>query len=159
LSLSEADLKDAFARWATGVAIVTARAGDRIHGMTVSAFTEVSLEPPLVLVCIDRASKTQALIERGGGFAVNVLARDQEPLAKRFASREEEDRRFSGLECEAGATGAPLIAGSIATLDCRLETAHASGDHTIYVGAVVAVQLADGEPLLFYNRGFCGLGE
>jgi flavin reductase (DIM6/NTAB) family NADH-FMN oxidoreductase RutF len=159
LSFSQTDLKDAFARWATGVTIVTARAGDRIHGMTVSAFTEVSLEPPLVLVCIDRASKIQPLIEDGGVFAVNILARGQEALAKRFASREEEDRRFSDLECETGATGAPLVTGSLAKLDCRLETAHESGDHIIYIGEVVDVQLSDGDPLLFYNRGFCGLSE
>jgi flavin reductase (DIM6/NTAB) family NADH-FMN oxidoreductase RutF len=75
LSFSQADLKNAYARWATGVTIVTARAGDRIRGMTVSAFTEVSLEPPLVLVCIGRAAKTQFVIAEGGAFAVNILAR------------------------------------------------------------------------------------
>jgi len=152
-------LKNAYARWATGVTIVTTRAGDRIHGMTVSAFTEVSLEPPLVLVCIDKTSTTQPIIAEGGGFAVNILARGQEALAKRFASDGAEDRRFSDLYCEAGATGAPLLAGSVASLDCRLETAHEAGDHIIYIGEVVGLYLADGEPLLFYNRGYCGLAE
>jgi flavin reductase (DIM6/NTAB) family NADH-FMN oxidoreductase RutF len=99
LSFSRADLKNAFARRATGVTIVTARAGDRIHGMTVSAFTEVSLEPPLVLVCIDKAAKTQSLIEAGGAFAVNILARGQESLAKRFANKDDGPRVFSHLEC------------------------------------------------------------
>jgi flavin reductase (DIM6/NTAB) family NADH-FMN oxidoreductase RutF len=152
-------LKNVYARWATGVTIVTARAGDRIHGMTVSAFTEVSLEPPLVLVCIDRTSNTQPVIAEGGVFAVNILARDQEALAKRFACNDAEDRRFLDLPCETGATGAPLLSGSIANLDCRLETAHEAGDHIIYVGKVVGVHLSDGDPLLFYKRVFCSLAE
>jgi len=159
LSVSQAELKDVYARWATGVTIVTARAGDRIHGMTVSAFTEVSLEPPLVLVCIDRTTNTQHVIAEGGCFAVNILARGQEALAQRFASNGAEDRRFSDLQCATGATGAPLLAGSVASLDCRLETAHEAGDHIIYVGEVVELQLSDGDPLLFYNRGYCGLAE
>jgi len=159
LSFSRADLKNAFARWATGVTVVTARAGDRIHGMTVSAFTEVSLEPPLVLVCIDKAAKTQSLIEAGGVFAVNILARGQESIAERFASKEAEDQRFSDLECETGVTGAPLLAGSVAQLDCRLESAHESGDHTIYIGEVVDVRFSDGDPLVFYDRGYCGLAD
>jgi len=148
LSFSQAELKNAYARWATGVTIVTARAGDRIHGMTVSAFTEVSLEPPLVLVCIDRTSGTQPVIAEGGVFAVNILARGQESLAKRFAS-----------DGATGETGAPRLAGSVASLDCRLEAAHEAGDHIIYVGEVVGLQLSDGDPLLFYNRGYCGLTE
>jgi flavin reductase (DIM6/NTAB) family NADH-FMN oxidoreductase RutF len=159
LSFSQTELKNAFARWATGVTIVTARAGDRIHGMTVSAFTEVSLEPPLVLVCIDRTTHTQHVIAEGDCFAVNILARGQEALAQRFASNGAEDRRFSDLQCATGATGAPLLAGSVASLDCRLETAHEAGDHIIYVGEVVELQLSDGDPLLFYNRGYCGLAE
>ena len=159
MSISQAELKNAYARWATGVTIVTARAGDRIHGMTVSAFTEVSLEPPLVLVCLDRTTNTQHVIAEGGSFAVNILARDQEALAKRFACDDAEDRRFLDLDCTTGATGAPLLAGSVASLDCRLETAHEAGDHIIYVGEVVGLHLSDGEPLLFYDRGYRGLAE
>ncbi len=159
MSFSHAELKNAYARWATGVTIVTARAGDSIHGMTVSAFTEVSLEPPLVLGCIDRTSNTQPVIAEGGVFAVNILARGQKPLAKRFACKETEDHRFSDLHCETGTTGAPLLAGSVASLDCRLVAAHEAGDHIIYVGEVVGVRLSDGDPLLFYKRDYCGLAE
>jgi flavin reductase (DIM6/NTAB) family NADH-FMN oxidoreductase RutF len=159
LSFSRSDLKNAFARRATGVTVVTARAGDRTHGMTVSAFTEVSLEPPLVLVCIYRAAKMRSLIEAGGAFAVNILARGQEALAQRFASREAEDRRFSDLACETAVTGAPLLAGAVAQLDCRLESAHESGDHTIYIGEVVDTRLSEGDPLVFYDRGYYGLAD
>ena len=88
-----------------------------------------------------------------------ILARDQEALAKRFACDDAEDRRFLGLDCETGETGAPLLTGSVASLDCRLEVAHEAGDHIIYVGEVVGLHLSDGDPLLFYNRGYCGLAE
>ena len=159
MSFSQAELKDAFARWATGVTIVTARAGDRIHGMTVSAFTEVSLEPPLVLVCIEKNSKTQVVIADGGAFAVNMLARSQEPLARRFACREAEDRRFVDLACESGATGAPLLVGSIAILDCQVQAAHEAGDHILYIGKVVELRLSEGDPLLYCHRFYRSLSE
>ena len=157
MSLSRKDLKNAYARWATGVTIVTARAGDRIHGMTVSAFTEVSLDPPLVLVCIDKTSVTQALITEGKVFAVNILERGQADLSKIFASTEHEERRFADLEFRTGITGAPLLAGTVANLDCQLAATHDAGDHFIFVGAVVDLQLFDGEPLMFHDRGYRSL--
>jgi flavin reductase (DIM6/NTAB) family NADH-FMN oxidoreductase RutF len=147
-------LKQVLSRWATGVTIVTARAGDRIHGMTVSAFSEVSLEPPLVLVCADKTSNTHPLIAEGGVFAVNVLASDQVELSKRFASKKDEHRRFVGLELESGRTGAPLLAGTLAALDCTVVAAHDVGDHVIYVGRVEEVRCSDAEPLLYYARGY-----
>ena len=157
MSLSRADLKNAYARWATGVTIVTARAGDRIHGMTVSAFNEVSLDPPLVLVCIDKASSTQSLIAEGKVFAVNILERGQADLSRLFASEEDEDRRFVGLDFRTGVTGAPLLAGTLANLDCRLTATHDAGDHFIFVGEVADLQLFEGEPLMFHDRGYRGL--
>jgi flavin reductase (DIM6/NTAB) family NADH-FMN oxidoreductase RutF len=147
-------LKQVLSRWTTGVTIVTARAGDRIHGMTVSAFSEVSLEPPLVLVCADKTSNTHPLIAEGGVFAVNVLASDQVELSKRFASKKDEHRRFVGLELESGRTGAPLLAGTLAALDCTVVAAHDVGDHVIYVGRVEEVRCSDAEPLLYYARGY-----
>ena len=147
-------LKQVLSRWATGVTIVTARAGDRIHGMTVSAFSEVSLEPPLVLVCADKTSNTHPLIAEGGVFAVNVLASDQVELSKRFASKQDEHRRFVDLDTESGRTGAPLLAGTLAALDCTVVAAHDAGDHVIYVGRVEEVRCSDGEPLLYYARSY-----
>lgn len=154
MSFSRDQLKDAYARWATGVTIVTARAGDRIHGMTVSAFSEVSLDPPLVLLCADRASNTHPLIAEGGVFAVNVLAEGQEALSNLFASKKDEERRFVDLAYETGVTGAPLLPGAIAQLDCRLKAAHDAGDHVIYVGEVADLRLFEGAPLLFYDRAY-----
>jgi len=146
--------KQALARWATGVTIVTARSGDRVHGMTVSAFTEVSLDPPLVLVCADRNSNTLPLVREGGVFAVNVLARDQEALSNRFASKKDEWTRFEGLETDTGATGAPLLRGAVANLDCRVADLHEHGDHVVLVGAVEEVRTSDHDPLLYFRGAY-----
>jgi flavin reductase (DIM6/NTAB) family NADH-FMN oxidoreductase RutF len=151
--------REACSRLARGVTIVTARAGERIHGMTVSAFCEVSLDPPLVLVCADRSSNTNPVIAEGGVFAVNVLAREQEALSDRFASKRDEFRRFEGVAWESGTTGAPLIAGSLAAFDCRVVAAHDAGDHVIYVGSVEEARCADAEPLLHYRRAYRGLAS
>jgi flavin reductase (DIM6/NTAB) family NADH-FMN oxidoreductase RutF len=154
VAISPDEFKQALARWATGVTIVTARAGERIHGMTVSAFTEVSLSPPLVLVCADKSSNTRPLIEEGGVFAVNVLSRDQEALSNRFASKKDEWKRFEGLEVDAGATGAPLLTGVVANLDCRVVAAHEHGDHVVYLGEVEELRVFDREPLLYFGGGY-----
>ena len=122
--------------------------------MTVSAFAEVSLDPPLVLVCADKASNTHPLIETGGVFALNLLASDQVALSNLFASKRDEERRFVGLDYETGETGAPLIAGALAALDCRVRHAHAAGDHVIYVGEVVGLRRSDREPLVYYEGAY-----
>ena len=157
MTVAPDEFKQCLARWATGVTIVTARAGDHIHGMTVTAFTEVSLDPPLVLVCADKTSNTHPVIAEGGVFAVNVLARDQEALSQRFASKEDEDRRFEGLAYETATTGAPILAGTVAALDCRVVNALDAGDHVIYVGRVEALRHSEGEPLLHYAGAYRSL--
>jgi flavin reductase (DIM6/NTAB) family NADH-FMN oxidoreductase RutF len=149
MPVSGDEFRAALARWASGVAVVTACAGDRIHGMTVSAFASVSLRPPLVLVCADKTSITLELLEAGGVFAVNVLAVDQRGLSERFASKQDEHRRFEGVRWRRGASGAPLLEGSVAMLDCRVVAAHDAGDHVIYVGQVEAVEVHAGEPLVY----------
>jgi flavin reductase (DIM6/NTAB) family NADH-FMN oxidoreductase RutF len=155
MAVSAEDFKRALGRWATGVTIVTARAGDRVHGMTVSAFSAVSLDPPLVLVCAEQSSNTLPLIEAGRVFAVNVLARDQEALSNRFASKRDEWRRFEGVEYDAGATGAPLLRGAVANIDCRVVSSHTHGDHIVFIGEVEDVRVrSDAEPLLYFSGGY-----
>ena len=146
--------KEVLSHWVTGVTIVTARDGDRIHGMTVSAFTEVSLDPPLVLVCADKGSNTHPVIAAGRVFAVNILGSDQSDLSNRFASKKTEDTRFDGLAYATGETGAPLIEGVVANLDCRLVAAHDHGDHVVYVGEVVDVRYHERDPLLYRNGSY-----
>lgn len=157
LGVSAEEFKAGLALWASGVTIVTARAGEETHGMTVSAFCSVSLDPPLVLVCADKASNTRAVIEKGRCFAANVLARSQEALSNRFASKKDEWRRFEGLEFDSGTTGAPLLRGTVASLDCRLVAAHDAGDHVIFVGEVEEIRSGPGEPLLYFGGRYRSL--
>ena len=148
-------LKQLLGRRAAAVAIVTARAGERIHGMTVTAYTEVSLEPPLVLVCADQTSNTHPVISAGGVFALNLLSDAQAELSNRFASKQDEDLRFEGIAWETAVTGAPILPGVLGALDCRVVAAHEAGDHVIYVGRVEAVRHhPEREPLLYHRATY-----
>jgi flavin reductase (DIM6/NTAB) family NADH-FMN oxidoreductase RutF len=145
------------ASWATGVTIVTSRSGDRQQGMTVSAFSEVSLDPPLFLVCADKSSITNELIAESGVFSVSILARGQEDLSNRFASKREEHRRFEGLDCTDGATGCPRVPGALAWIDCSVTRAVDAGDHVIYLARAEDAAAVDGEPLLYFRQAYGGL--
>ncbi|MEE9282277.1 MAG: flavin reductase family protein [Myxococcota bacterium] len=143
--------RQALGSWATGVTIVTSQAGDLRHGMTVSAFNEVSLHPPLVLVCADKTSSTQGVIERSHAFSVSILADGQDELSNLFASKRQEAVRFDGLECELGVTGCPRIPGALAWLDCSVEQAIEAGDHIVYIGRVEDAEVKEFGPLLHFR--------
>lgn len=154
--IASEEFKKLLGRWTTGVTIVTSCAGEKIHGMTVSAFTEVSLDPPLILVCCDQGSNTHPVIAEGGVFAVNILARDQEALSNRFASKKNEWQRFEGLAWETEVTGAPILPDTVAALDCRVVAAHETGDHVVYVGEVQALRIDESREPLLYQSGSYG---
>ncbi|MDG2052149.1 MAG: flavin reductase family protein [Myxococcota bacterium] len=148
------EFRECLARWASGVTVVTSRAGEDIHGMTVSDFSGTSLDPPLVTICCARESMTTELIGRGGCFAVNILAADQEDLSNQFASKKHEMERFVGVEFDQAETGAPMIAGCLANLDCELVATHEAGDHLIYVGRIMASRWHNREPLIYWGGGY-----
>jgi flavin reductase (DIM6/NTAB) family NADH-FMN oxidoreductase RutF len=155
MGVSPEQFKQACSLWTTGVTIVTARGGDRVHGMTVSAFSEVSLVPPLVLVCAERTTNTLPFIEEGRVFAVNVLAAGQEALSNKFASKKDEWQRFDGLDWETGSTGAPILPGTVAAFDCRVVAAHETGDHVVYVGEVEWTRVdEEKQPLLHSSHRY-----
>lgn len=144
--------------FATGVTIVTARDGGGAPcGLTANAFTSVSLDPPLVLVCIDRRSRTRACVLAAQAFAVNVLAAEQEAWARRFAARTGD--RFAGLRLTAARTGAPILDGVLAWLDCVVERTVEIGDHTVVVGHVLAGHAREGAPLVFFRGRYGTLHE
>jgi flavin reductase (DIM6/NTAB) family NADH-FMN oxidoreductase RutF len=147
--------------WTTGITIVTSRHENVTHGMTVSSFTSISLTPPNVLVSIATAARTHHLIERAGVFGVTLLAADQQELSDRFAGRvPDEMDRLAGLETFTLETGAPLLAGGLVHLDCRVVQIYHSGTNTLFIGEVVATRsLDDGEPLLYFKRGYRRLAE
>lgn len=144
-------------RWPSGVTIVTAKAGDEMHGMTVSAFSSVSAEPPLILVCANRNSRTHAVVQKAGGFAVNILAADQQDLSNRFSSSKTEASRFEGVAHRIGETGAPVLEGTCVTMECRTKAAYDEGTHCIYIGEIVAAHFTDKDPLVYAAGGYRGL--
>lgn len=151
------DFRRSLGLYATGVAVVTAVApdGERV-GLTINSFASVSLDPPLVLWSLAKTSPRLGLFSRTGHFAVNILAKSQEDMGRRFA-RPGEDR-FAGLDTLAGAGGAPLLPGCLAQLECRLEQAVEGGDHLILIGRVLQHRRCAGlDALVFCNGAFTGL--
>jgi flavin reductase (DIM6/NTAB) family NADH-FMN oxidoreductase RutF len=158
VSIDQQLFRSVLRRWASGVTIVTTQIGDQRAGMTASAFSSVSLDPPLVLVCIEKKAHTLPWLQKSGVFAVNVLAHDQHELSTRFATTGNEAERFDGLVCRSGPTGAPWLPDTLAVLDCRVAAAHDAGDHIIYVGAVETAEFAEErEPLLHYDAKYRAL--
>ncbi len=144
------DFRHVLGHFAGGTTVITARdPEDRPVGLTATAFTSVSLSPPLVLVCIDFKARCYAAFEACGRFAVNILESGQEAQARRFASTLED--KFDGLEFERGRSGLPLIAGALAHVECEKVGAYPGGDHTIFVGRVEVARAYGGEPLLHYR--------
>jgi flavin reductase (DIM6/NTAB) family NADH-FMN oxidoreductase RutF len=146
--------------WPSGVTVVTVALGAVRHGMTASAFTSVSIDPPLVLVVVDRRWRSHDFIAQARAFCVNILAEDQSHLADRFAGRHGDmPDRFFDLEAPAGPTGAPMIETALAHLDCLLEGTHDAGDHSIFVGKVVdaRVHRPDAHPLLYHAQRYARL--
>ena len=146
--------RNAMGSFPTGVTVVTVASGDASnYGMTVNSFASVSLDPMLVLVCLNEASRGAGLIERAGTFTVNVLSAGQQDVSRWFANRHRPagPAMFDGVPFEPGVTGSPVLAGAAASFECRLGQSHRAGDHLIVLGEVVALlhrpQL---EPLIFH---------
>lgn len=148
------DFLRALRRWASGVSVVTSEAGGAPTGMTVSAFMSVSLEPPLVAVCLANNTPTLAALRQTRAFAVNVLAANQAELSNVFSTRTATDRFEQVAHVPGPARGMPLLQGTAAGLECRLEAAHAAGDHTLCVGEVLAATTAEPLPLLYFEGAY-----
>ena len=140
-------------RFASGITVVTVRdAEGKDHGMTVSAFSSVSLEPPLILVCVDRGATMHDHLYAATTFAINLLSIEQEALSRRFA--ESRDDRFDGVGYTRDLTGAALLDDSLAHLECTTWARYDGGDHTIIVGRVDRAAARDARPLLYYRGGY-----
>jgi flavin reductase (DIM6/NTAB) family NADH-FMN oxidoreductase RutF len=150
MAIEPADFRRVLAQFASSVTAVTTRdAAGRALGLTVTAFSSVSLDPPLVLVCVDARSETHVGFRESGTFGVSILAEEQEDVSRRFAWSGA--AKFDGTELVAGSTGVPLVAGALAHIECRLVAAHPAGDHTIYVGEIVALTTRPGRPLVYHQ--------
>ena len=147
------DFRDAVGAFATGINVITTRSEENGYGLTANAFSSVSLDPPLVLICVGSTSQGCEVIQEIGAFAVNVLSAAQEPLSRFFASKDRPRGRDAFRDARTEAiTGCPLLDGAVAQLDCRLHAAHEAGDHMIFIGEVVAINLdPEAKPLVFHG--------
>jgi flavin reductase len=156
-AMIRSELRGVFGRFATGITVVTAGA-DSPHGMTANSFTSVSLDPPMVLVCVVKQSAMHTVITENGAFAVSMLSAHQEKVARYFADsrRPHGDREFDVVDSTPGRyTGAPILSHNLAWMECRLAAVYGGGDHSIFLGEVLDLGRGAGDDaLLFYGGGF-----
>jgi len=155
--------KDALRRWVSGVTVVTI-GGDSDHGMTASSFSSLSLDPPLILVCVKKGNATHGRLLEEDGFAINILGTDHKDLSNRFAGYPPMEDRFADLTFErAPVSKAPLLPGALASLDCTRHAVYDGGDHSIFVGKVEGISLqgdgTDLAPLMYYSGSYCTVGD
>jgi flavin reductase len=150
---SAAEFRAVMRHFPTGVTVVTSLREGEPRGLTVSAFASVSVDPPLVLICINREARSYLYISSSKVFCVNILAGDQRHLAERFAGRIRE-RQFEGVEYGVDVTGAPVLAGIVGHLDCEVAEEHHAGSHSIFIGRVVSAKSRTGSPLGYYNGDY-----
>lgn len=149
-------------QFASGVTVVTTVQDGKLRGVTVSAFSAVSLNPPLVLICLANESESKDWVAESGVFAVNILSDKQEFLSERFAARAPiVNTRFEGAPYHTAITGSPILAESLAWYDCRVEALHEGGDHTIFIGRVEALEPGEdsGQPLLYFANRYAGIRD
>jgi flavin reductase (DIM6/NTAB) family NADH-FMN oxidoreductase RutF len=141
----------------TGVTIVTAIGPGGPAGATANAVASLSLEPPLMLACLDLGSRTLVAVEHARAFGINVLAADQAELARRFSTKDPHPEKWEGIDWEERA-GTPAIQGALTWLACELHEVHRGGDHVIATGSVLELEGGDGEPLIFHRGEYRPLG-
>ena len=156
MAIDEAGFRKAMSWFASGVTVVTTEARGVPFGTTVSAFCSLSLVPPLVLVCVEKSARIHEAIPKAERFAVNILRAGQEAISNKFASRTED--RFEGIRVREGKLKVPLLDESLAIVECRLHASLPGGDHTIFVGEVVAAEIGEGEPLLYFRSAYGTIG-
>ena len=151
MAVSADDFKKALQLWASGVTVVTTSSRKfGVQGMTVTAFSSVSVNPPLVLVCINDAADTGEGVRESQCFAVNILTSDQQGLSNQFAGGSNQKQRFENTDWKAGVTGAPILNESLMSLDCKVVEKVRAGSHWIIIGEVQECVCRSGQPLLYY---------
>lgn len=152
--IDSARFRRALGHFATGVTIITAAPpGGAVVGIAVNSFTSVSLDPPLVAFCAAHSSSTWPKIREAGAFCVNIMGEEQEDVCRLFASKGAD--RFEAVGWKPAGSGSPVLEGGLAWIDCRIAAQHEAGDHTIVVGSVLGLDVADqGGPLVFFRGGY-----
>jgi flavin reductase (DIM6/NTAB) family NADH-FMN oxidoreductase RutF len=162
MPLSTAEFRKAMGTFATGVTIITLDLDGEVHGMTANAFASVSLDPLLVLVCVDHNARTHAHLHARKRFGINVLSEDQKKISEYYArptAAHEHAEEQAGARFDRAKHGTPILRGALAYLECRLHSAQEAGDHTIFIAEVEDVVVREGEPLLFFRGDYREVGE
>ena len=161
MSATQDQFRRAMAAFATGVTVVTVDDNGRVHGMTANAFTSVSLEPQLVLVCVDHKAQTHAHLTARKRFGINVLSEKQSAVSEQYADPERNPATAerSGARFDRTAHGTPVLHGALAYFECRLQDARDAGDHTIFIAEVEDVVVGEGNPLLFFRSDYHSIGS
>jgi len=162
MSLSAAEFRKAMGCFATGVTIITLDLEGEVHGMTANAFASVSLDPLLLLVCVDHSARTHAHMHAKKRFGVNILSEQQRVISEYYARPEHTHERAeeeAGARFERTAKGTPILHGALAYLECRLQSAEEAGDHTIFIAEVEDVVVRPGQPLLFFRGKYARIGK
>jgi len=151
--INKDEFRHALGRFASGVTVVTTRdAEGNLHGITVSAFCSVSLEPPLVLICIDVNTGSHHALAQTDSFVVNLLREDQQYISDRFASYLPD--KFESVKYHAGIDNLPVLEDALANLECRMVNSHLNGDHTIFIGQIERATVNDGKPLVYFHGNY-----
>jgi flavin reductase (DIM6/NTAB) family NADH-FMN oxidoreductase RutF len=161
MTVTQADFRKALGSFATGVTVITVDYDGQVHGMTANAFASVSLDPLLVLVCVDHKARTHTHLQTRKRFGVNVLAESQRKISEYYArptQTHEDAESQAGAHFDRTAHGTPVLHDALAYLECRLHTAQDAGDHTIFIAEVEDVLVREGEPLLYFRGRYREIG-
>jgi flavin reductase (DIM6/NTAB) family NADH-FMN oxidoreductase RutF len=152
MGVDPSEYKNSLRKFASGVGLVTVATNGNLHGMTVSSFASLSLDPPLVVACLENGSRTRAMVFESRAFSVNILAAHQTHIARAFAAAG--PKTFDGLAFHSGRKGAPLLDDAIAWIECDVQEIVDGGDHDIVVGEVMSCTANEGTPLLYFDRHY-----
>ncbi len=158
MAISNEDFRAALGSFASGVTVVTTKdAEDKLHGITVSAFCSVSLEPPMVLICIEKTTASHYAFEESEVFVVNILSETQAGVSEQFAAPYLD--KFDGVDFEIGELGAPVLSAALVNLECNLRHSLNGGDHSIFVGEVERIRIHPGRPLVYFKSEYRDLSD
>jgi flavin reductase (DIM6/NTAB) family NADH-FMN oxidoreductase RutF len=158
MPIEKNELRRIMGHFATGVTVITTIDKDgQPYGLTANALTSVSLDPPLLLICVDKKAESYPYFEESKVFTVNILAEGQESLSRRFAVSGGD--KFKGVAYRNGANGAPILEGALAYIECKLYGSFEGGDHTVYLGEIEQAETVETKPLVFFRGGYRTLGD
>jgi flavin reductase (DIM6/NTAB) family NADH-FMN oxidoreductase RutF len=158
MPIDKNELRRIMGHFATGVTIVTTMSKEgQAYGLTANAFTSVSLDPPLLLISVDKKAESYPHLEYSKVFTVNILADEQESLSRKFAVSGGD--KFNGVAYRVGANGAAILDGALAFIECKIYASYEGGDHVLYLGLVEEAQTREGKPLLFYRGGYRAISD